>query len=343
MRGVREARDVAVAQLEVARERVAEAREVGGRARLLPGRLAERRRRGSSRRRASVGHAHGLLEVAAQHGDQADVVGVGVLARRPRLERVEQPRRAPDRSGARGRPPRASPAGRRGPRRRAGGIIVFWSQNSSACTRPSCASTPARSRTAASAAGTAVSCTGSTRGEDRRAGVGPPRSPQTGPFGVISTFAEASASSATAIAAGASATREAVRDHVGERDRRRGGPAARACPRRRAGPRRRRRGCVRLRPHSTAGLNGSSAHVDERADLDRRAAVAHHLERLRRTSRGSRWRRRRRRRPRRQLRHGGGGLGAAATACAPASRREVEPALRRVDREHRARRPSAAP
>ena len=41
-----EAGDVAVAELDVALERVAEEAEVGGRARLLPGLLARARRRG---------------------------------------------------------------------------------------------------------------------------------------------------------------------------------------------------------------------------------------------------------------------------------------------------------
>ncbi len=85
-----EARDVGVAQIDVAGERVAERREVVRRARLEPGLLAldlGAREVGGERGR----HAHRLLEVAAQPADEPDVVGVGVLAVRPRLERVEQP------------------------------------------------------------------------------------------------------------------------------------------------------------------------------------------------------------------------------------------------------------
>ena len=88
--GLREAVDVAVAELQVGGQRVAEAGVVGRRAGLLPGRLAD------GRGAAEVGgqrggHAHRLLDVAAQRGDQADVVRVGVLLRRPRPQRVEQP------------------------------------------------------------------------------------------------------------------------------------------------------------------------------------------------------------------------------------------------------------
>ena len=115
---VREAVDVAVAQLDLALERVAEAREVRRGARLLPGRLAERS--GAAGLRGEAGRdADGLLEIAPQLPDQAHVVGVGILLGRPRLERVEQPRRAADRSAARARRPRASRPGRRGRPRRA--------------------------------------------------------------------------------------------------------------------------------------------------------------------------------------------------------------------------------
>ena len=65
-------------------------REVGRRARLLPGLLAERV--GVAHLGGELGrHADRLLVVAPHGGEQADVVGVGVLARGPRLERVEQP------------------------------------------------------------------------------------------------------------------------------------------------------------------------------------------------------------------------------------------------------------
>ena len=85
-----EAGDVAVAQLEVAGERVAETAEVGRLARLEPGLLAER---------GGVRHLAGqlrrdpgaLLEVAPDPVQQPRVVGVGIGSRRPRLERVEQP------------------------------------------------------------------------------------------------------------------------------------------------------------------------------------------------------------------------------------------------------------
>ena len=80
-----EALDVAVAQLDVARQRVAEAREVRGRARLLPGLLAERVGVADLRRQRG-GHADRLLVVAADGGEQAHVVGVGVLVGRPRRE-----------------------------------------------------------------------------------------------------------------------------------------------------------------------------------------------------------------------------------------------------------------
>ena len=85
-----EAGDVAVAQLDLELERVAEAGEVGGRAGLLPGLLAERG--GAARLGRQAGrHPHGLLEVAPQLAQQARVVAVGVLLGRPRLELVEQP------------------------------------------------------------------------------------------------------------------------------------------------------------------------------------------------------------------------------------------------------------
>ena len=85
-----EAGDVAVAELDVALERVAEEAEVGRRARLLPGLLAERV--GVADLGGELGrHAHRLLVVAPDGGEQADGVGVRVLAGGPRLERVEQP------------------------------------------------------------------------------------------------------------------------------------------------------------------------------------------------------------------------------------------------------------
>ena len=87
-----EAGDVAVAELDVALERVAEEAEVGGRAGLLPGLLAERV--GVAHLGSELGrHARGLLVVAPHGGEQADGVGVGVLGLGPRGERVEQ---APD-------------------------------------------------------------------------------------------------------------------------------------------------------------------------------------------------------------------------------------------------------
>ena len=85
-----EAGDVAVAELDVALQRVAEEAEVRGRARLLPGLLAQRV--GVADLGGELGrHAHRLLVVAPHGGEQADVVGVRVLAGGPRLERVEQP------------------------------------------------------------------------------------------------------------------------------------------------------------------------------------------------------------------------------------------------------------
>ena len=87
-----EARDVAVAQLDVAGERVAEQREVRRRARLLPGLLAQRvgvAHLGGELR----GHADRLLVIALDRGEQAHVVGVRVLPLGRRRERVEQ---APD-------------------------------------------------------------------------------------------------------------------------------------------------------------------------------------------------------------------------------------------------------
>ena len=85
-----EARDVAVAQVDVARQRVTEEREVRRRARLLPRLLAEGV--GVAHLRRQLGRdAHGLLVIAPDRGDQADGVGVGVLPVRPRREPVEQP------------------------------------------------------------------------------------------------------------------------------------------------------------------------------------------------------------------------------------------------------------
>ena len=89
VRGAREARRVAVAELEMGREGVPEAREVRRRARLLPRRLADRRR-AAHLRRERRGDAHGLLHVAPEHRDQAHVVRVRILAGCPRLEGVEQ-------------------------------------------------------------------------------------------------------------------------------------------------------------------------------------------------------------------------------------------------------------
>ncbi len=90
VRGGLEALDVAVAQLDVARQRVAETREVRGRAGLLPRLLAERVGVADLRRQRG-GHAHRLLVVAADGGEHPHVVGVGVLVGRPRVEAVEQP------------------------------------------------------------------------------------------------------------------------------------------------------------------------------------------------------------------------------------------------------------
>ncbi len=91
-----EAGDVAVAQLDVALERVAEVAEVRRRARLLPGLLAERV--GVADLGGELGRdARRLLVVVLDGGEQADGVGVGVLARGPRLER----RRAAARSRGR--------------------------------------------------------------------------------------------------------------------------------------------------------------------------------------------------------------------------------------------------
>ena len=124
-----------MAQLEVARQRVAEAGEVGRRARLLPGGLAERAarlisaaRRGgtrtafskSRRTRARAANVVGVGSSFSAHGssdvEQAAELGVGQAAVRDRLERRGV-------VAAAGRP--------------RGGIIVFWSQNSSAwiCAR----------------------------------------------------------------------------------------------------------------------------------------------------------------------------------------------------------------
>ena len=90
VRGGLEALDVAVAQLDVARQRVAEVREVRGRAGLLPRLLAERGGVAHLRRQRA-GHAHRLLVVAPDGGEHPHVVGVGVLVGRPRVEAVEQP------------------------------------------------------------------------------------------------------------------------------------------------------------------------------------------------------------------------------------------------------------
>jgi hypothetical protein len=84
-----EAADVAVAEVDLVGERVAERREVVGRAGLDPGVLAECFGAGHLGGEI-LGDADGLLEVAADPPDQARVVGVGVLLGRPRLERVEQ-------------------------------------------------------------------------------------------------------------------------------------------------------------------------------------------------------------------------------------------------------------
>ena len=88
--GVGEAGGVAPAQLDLARERVTEAPEVAGLASLDPGREAARalaRHLDGERLR----HARRLLVVAAGDAHEPDVVGVGVGAGRPRLQRVEQP------------------------------------------------------------------------------------------------------------------------------------------------------------------------------------------------------------------------------------------------------------
>ncbi len=84
-----EALDVAVAQLELALQGALEAAEVGRRQRLLPG-LEPERLRARDLRRQVLGHADGLLEVAPRPVDEPRLVRVGVLPRRPRLERVEQ-------------------------------------------------------------------------------------------------------------------------------------------------------------------------------------------------------------------------------------------------------------
>ena len=95
-----EALDVAVAELDLALERVAEAGEVGGGARLLPGGLAVRGGAadlgGEARR-----DAHRLLVVAPELAQEADVVGVGVLRRRPTARARRAGGRAPGRSAAR--------------------------------------------------------------------------------------------------------------------------------------------------------------------------------------------------------------------------------------------------
>ena len=84
-----EAGDVAVPQLDLAGEGVAEPPEVVRGARLLPCLLAERV--GLRDLRGQLGgDADRFLEVAPRPVDEPDVVGVRVLAGRPRLERVEQ-------------------------------------------------------------------------------------------------------------------------------------------------------------------------------------------------------------------------------------------------------------
>ena len=89
VRGVLEAGDVAVAQLDVARERVAEVGEVRRRAGLLPLLLADGV--GVADLGGELGgDADRLLVVAPDGRDQADVVAVGVLALRPRLEHLEE-------------------------------------------------------------------------------------------------------------------------------------------------------------------------------------------------------------------------------------------------------------
>jgi hypothetical protein len=84
-----EALDVAVAELDVAREGVAEAPEVVARTGLLPRLLAERlgpRDVGGQLDR----HAHGALEVAFGPAHEPHVVGVGVLGLGPGGQGLEQ-------------------------------------------------------------------------------------------------------------------------------------------------------------------------------------------------------------------------------------------------------------
>ena len=168
---VREAVDVAVAQLDVALERVAEAREVRRGARLLPGGLAERRRAAGLRGQAGR-DPHRLLEVAPQ------LARSGGRRRRPGPARPPMARarraagRARDRSAARGRPSRASPPGRRAPAAPSGGIIVFWSQNSSEWMCPRSARIAARSCSAASSAGRRSPAGARVDGVEQRVHVG---------------------------------------------------------------------------------------------------------------------------------------------------------------------------
>ena len=96
-----EARDVAVAQLDVALEGVPEVGEVGGGARLLPGLLAERV--GVADLGGELGgDADGLLVVAADGGEQADGVGVRVLRRPPTGRARRAASRSRGRSACRG-------------------------------------------------------------------------------------------------------------------------------------------------------------------------------------------------------------------------------------------------
>ena len=96
VRGGLEARDVAVAQLDVARQGVAEVREVRGRARLLPRLLAERVRVADLRRQRG-GHADRLLVVAADGGEQR----ARRRSRGPRRPPTARARRAAGRSRGR--------------------------------------------------------------------------------------------------------------------------------------------------------------------------------------------------------------------------------------------------
>jgi hypothetical protein len=85
-----EAGDVAVAQIDLPGQGVAEQAEVGLRARLHPGLLTERG--GMAHLGREVGrHAHGLLEVAPRLSDQPDLLGVRVGVADPALQRVQKP------------------------------------------------------------------------------------------------------------------------------------------------------------------------------------------------------------------------------------------------------------